>query len=103
AHGLMALTPWHFLDDAEYVARWREDNLKLAGRDSWPFAQRQDRVETAAFPIRCGRVSSRVVIWDDDRSDQMSSGGRSHPLERFRSFEAWLLEAIKESIDEWMS
>src|SRR5690349_20730781 len=93
-HGLNGLTPWHFYDDVEAIAKWRATYQKESGRDAWPFAYRQNRGDVAAFPMRCGRISSRVIILDNDPLDRWPGEGKPRPLENFRNFTDWLLIAI---------
>jgi hypothetical protein len=105
AQGLASLVPWHFCDAPDEITcarNWRERYQRRSGRDAWPFALRQDRREIAAFPIRCGRITHRVFVFDDE-DDGLSYSGPPPRLEKFRSFTDWLLSALRESLGEdWL-
>ena len=108
AHGLQRLTPWLFVfDDQAFAQRWREKyrqrhtRLCLAFRDAWPFASRQDRMEVAAFELRRGRATGKVIVVDEDFCDQW--GGKvGGTLETYQSFMYWLASALSDA-EVWMT
>ena len=102
AHGLRAITPWHFtFDDRAAVDFWRDRYSKATREDAWPFASPQDRMEVAALPLRNGKADGSVIVVDTDIFDGKGTMSGTI-LERYHSFIAWFSSALRES-EQWMT
>jgi hypothetical protein len=102
AHGLHSITPWHFYDDEEHVAAWRKRYRDETGKDAWPFAYRQDRMEVAVFRLRSGIASGKILILDTDRFDTAGGGTPYSVVAKYAKFMDWFTTALQET-QEWMT
>lgn len=102
AHGLHSITPWQFSDDEEHVANWRQRYHEQTGKDAWPFAYRQERMEVAVFRLRCGSTSGNVFVLDTDFHDTFAGERPYGVVIKYVNFMEWFAAALQES-QEWMT
>lgn len=107
AHGLAALRPWHFIDDAGQAQRLRgEFALEVAPpnesavRDLAPFAQRLDRDDVAGFSLHGGVLTGEVCL--------VTLTWRGRPEQKgwptllcYKDFWAFAKEALLEDARDW--
>jgi hypothetical protein len=105
AQDILEIHPWGFLDTEE-IEWWRDRYTASAGKTIYPFAYNTDRMELAAFPVRCGSANGRVFIFDydfDGNEEAAKRGNPGRPIKKFPSFQLWLRWVFDETFEYFMS
>lgn len=112
ANGLKRLVPWHFGDDAAFIAAWRKEYFVEVGgtSDILPFAFRQDTDTMAGFVVVDGMALDRVMTTHLSfvgRRDMpwLRDGEQPAPfnLNQLPSFSSWFTKVMVADSVEWMN
>lgn len=104
ANGFERLVPWYLIDDEEISKALGAEYRKESGRDSCPFARRQDNDDIAGFEMRGGEILERVIsvhlTWSG-RREQPGFPVESAPPQD--DVFAWLVNVVIPDTLAWMS